>query len=100
MRITSARPSARLEPKLHSGTNQRHLAPQHVDELRQLVHAGVVEETPHSCLGWCAIPDPADPLNVVHRDPEIEHGNPATIGAEAKVAIKHGAGAVELDRQA
>jgi hypothetical protein len=51
--------------------NQRHLAPQHVDKLRQLVHAGVVEETPHSRLGRCAIPDPADPLNVVDRDPEI-----------------------------
>src|SRR3954465_9059064 len=100
MRITSARPSARLEPKLHSGTNQRHLAPQHVDKLRQLVHTGVVEETPHSRLGWCAIPDPADPINVVRRDPEIEHGNPPTIGTKAKLAIEYGAGAVELDRQA
>ena len=76
--------------------NQAHLAPEHIDELRQVFDSRVPKELSDLRL---ACPDRHRVLRIVHQRPEFQDLKTATTSVDARTFFEHGTGAFQLHQQ-
>ena len=87
---------------LRPRTHQAHLAPQHVQHLRQLVEMEPAQHAAHR--GGARIPPhrpdrPGAGLRALDHGAELEHREHPAVAPEARLAVQHRAGALEPDRE-
>src|SRR6185312_17515002 len=88
--------------RMRAGPDQRHVSPEHIEELRQLVEAGPPEQPADPGHPWIVAPGLrhrriGTPI-MVH-GPEFEDRDLVVVESVALLAKQHGATAVELDER-